>query len=38
MTVFAAAAIAVVGMISVVAYQWWKNTIGADDDDIEVSK
>lgn len=35
--VFAVAGIAVVGVISVAAYQWWKNTIGADDDDVEVS-
>lgn len=37
MTVLAVAGIAVVGTLSVVAYRWWKNTMGADDDDIEVS-
>lgn len=36
MTVLAVAGIAVVGTLSVVAYRWWKNTMGADDDDIEV--
>lgn len=36
MAVLAVAGIAVVGVLSVVAYRWWKNTMGADDDDIEV--
>lgn len=34
--VFAVAGIAAVGVLSVVAYRWWNNTFGADDDDIEV--